>query len=73
MPNKRIVDKAVGDLESTVAWTFYGENGTTEVKFKADYELPERFIPAEEKPFAMRRTELEAELLLSNLKAKLEV
>ena len=73
VPNERIVDKAVGDVESTCAWTFYGDNGTTEVTFKADYEFPERFIPRDEKPFAVRWTELEAEYLLTNLKAKLEV
>lgn len=43
------------------------------MKFEAEYELPERFVPANEKTFVMRRNEFEAENLLSNLKAKLEV
>lgn len=34
---------------------------------------PEKFFGNEERPFVMRRNEFEAETLLSNLKAKLEV
>jgi hypothetical protein len=43
------------------------------VKFEADYELPERFVPSAEKTFVIRRNEFEAETLLSKLKARLEV
>jgi uncharacterized membrane protein len=73
VPGQRIVDKTVGDIESTFSWTLYRENGTTKVKFEFEYELPERFVPFSEKTFVMRRNEFEAETLLSNLKAKLEV
>lgn len=73
VPYQRIVDKAMGDFASTFAWTLKGENGTTQVKFEADYELPERFVPVDEKTFFTRRHEFEAENILSNLKAKLEV
>lgn len=73
VPLERIVDRAKGDLESTFTWTFHGENGTTKVGFEADYELPEQLFQGTEKAFVMRRNEYEADTLLANLKAKLEV
>jgi hypothetical protein len=73
VPYERIVERAKGDVESVFTWTFHGENGKTKVKFEADYELPEKFFGRTEWPFVMRRNEFEAETLLSNLKAKLEV
>ncbi len=73
VPYERIVDMAKGDVESTITWSFSGENGTTEVKFEADYQAPQKFFPISEQGFITRRNEFEAETLLANLKAKLEV
>jgi uncharacterized protein YndB with AHSA1/START domain len=73
VPYERIVDMAKGDVEGTITWSFYGENGTTEVKFEADYQAPQKFFPVSEQGFITRRNEFEAETLLANLKAKLEV
>lgn len=69
---KRIVDKALGGIETRFVWTFQGENGTTKVKFEADYEVPPKYFPREEMPFVLRRNEFEADTLLANLKAKFE-
>lgn len=38
--NERIIEKAKGDIESTYAFLFEGENGTTKVLFDAEYETP---------------------------------
>ena len=69
--NERIVDKTVGDIESKLTWRFQGKNGQTRVVFKAEYETPKP-LPAEELEFFVRRNELEADVLLESLKAKLE-
>jgi hypothetical protein len=69
---KFIFDKATGDVDSTFKWTFAGENGTTEVTFDAEYEQ-KGFLPEEDLLFFERRNEVEAEAILSNLKARLEV
>lgn len=69
--NERIVEKTVGDIESTLTWKFKGENGQTKVVFKAEYEAPKP-LPAEEMRFFVKRNELEADVLLESLKAKLE-
>jgi hypothetical protein len=69
---KFIFDKATGDVEGTFKWTFLGENGTTEVTFDAEYET-KGFVPEQDLKFFERRNEIEAEAILTNLKARLEV
>jgi uncharacterized protein YndB with AHSA1/START domain len=67
-----IVDKASGDVDGTFKWTFAGENGTTEVTFDAEYDQ-KGFLPEQDLTFFERRNEIDAEAILSNLKARLEV
>ena len=69
---ERIVDRTVGDIESTLTWKFQGENGQTRVVFKAEYETPKP-LPTEEMRFFVKRNELEADVLLKSLKARLEL
>jgi hypothetical protein len=69
---KFIFDKATGDVDGTFKWTFAGENGTTEVTFDVEYE-EEGFLPEQDLKFFERRNEVEAEAILTNLKARLEV
>lgn len=70
--NERIVEQAKGEIESTFTWRFQGENGTTKVAFEADYTLPagtdEKFAR-----FLEKRNALELDVLLENLKARLEI
>jgi uncharacterized protein YndB with AHSA1/START domain len=71
--NKRLVEKAEGDMKSTFTWIFHGENGRTKIDFEADYELPKTLFAKEDEPFVMRTNEYEAETVLANLKTKLEL
>jgi uncharacterized protein YndB with AHSA1/START domain len=71
VPYERIIDKTYGDMESTFAWKFYGENGFTKIEFEADYEWPTTFKEKDHK-FLMQRNEFEADTLLANLKARFE-
>jgi uncharacterized membrane protein len=70
--DEKIVEKTEGEIESTFVWKFRGENGFTKIDFEADYELPTGLDAAFEK-FVVKRNELEADVLLENLKARLEV
>jgi uncharacterized membrane protein len=70
--DERIIEKAEGEIESTFTWKFEGENGFTKLAFEADYELPAGIEPTFER-FLIKRNELEADLILENLKARLEV
>ena len=73
VPNERIVDKAIGDVESVFTWKFHGENGTTKVEFLADYKTPMPFLDPKDERFVLKRNEFEAYALLENLKARFEV
>jgi uncharacterized membrane protein len=70
--DEKIVEKAEGEIESTFVWKFHGENGTTRIDFEADYKLPVG-LDAEFERFVLKRNELEADVLMENLKARLEV
>jgi uncharacterized membrane protein len=69
---KLIFDKATGDVEGTFKWTFAGENGTTEVTFDAEYE-EKGLLPEKDLVFFEKRNDVEADAILTNLKARLEV
>lgn len=69
---KLIVDRTTGDIDGTFKWTFVGENGTTEVTFDVEYE-EKGFLPEKDLYFFQKRNEVEAEAILANLKARLEV
>jgi uncharacterized membrane protein len=69
--DERIVEKAEGEIESTFTWRFQGENGFTKLAFEAEYTLPTGFEPKFER-FLIKRNELEADVMLENLKARLE-
>jgi uncharacterized membrane protein len=70
--DERIVEKTFGDIESTFVWKFQGQNGFTKIAFEADYELPPAIEP-KMKTFLVKRNELEADVMLENLKARLEI
>lgn len=67
---RRLIDKATGDVEATFSWKFYGENGSTKVELEAEYELPKTL--ERDLSYVKRHSEIEAETILENLKARLE-
>lgn len=71
--NKRLVEKAEGDIKSTFTWNFYGENGKTKIDFEADYEFPKTLFAKEDERYVMRANEYETDTVLANLKTKLEL
>ena len=70
--DEKIVEQAHGEIESTFVWKFQGENGFTKLDFEVDYKLPVGFDAKFER-FLIKKNELEVDLLLENLKARLEV
>jgi uncharacterized membrane protein len=72
VPDKKIVEKAQGEIESTFTWKFVPQNGHTKLAFEADYKMPTGFEPKFEK-FLIKRNELEAKVMLDSLKARLEI
>jgi uncharacterized protein YndB with AHSA1/START domain len=72
-PPKTIVDKTKGEIESTFEWKFFPENGHTKVELEIGFEFPKQLVGKFEEPFLLRLNEREAEMVLWNLKDRLEL
>ena len=70
--NQRVVSKSKGGIESTITWTFQPEDGGTKVTFEAEYTVPIPLLGKLAEAFIVKQNEREAELLLANLKARME-
>lgn len=71
--NKRVVVRNDKGIPSTFYWTYSGENGGTRVTLEVDYTLPGRVLDKLAEPFLHRVNEREAESMLENLKARMEI
>ncbi len=72
VPTKTIVDKTKGEIESTFEWKFLGKDGHTKVELEIGYEMPKALFGKFTEPFLLKLNEREAEMLLWNLKDRLE-
>ena len=70
--NRRVVSKSKGGIESTITWTFQPEASGTKVTFEAKYTVPIPLLGKIAEAFIVKQNEHEAELLLANLKARME-
>lgn len=70
--NQKIVSKTEGGLESTVTWALQPEDGGTKVTFQAEYKVPIPLLGKLAEAFIVKQNEHEAEVLLANLKARME-
>jgi uncharacterized membrane protein len=71
VPNEHFVQKNTG-IPSTFFWKFLPKNGGTEVEMKVDYEVPKTLLGKFAEPFVLRLNEREAEIVLANLKDRVE-
>ncbi len=71
--NQRVVSKTKGGIESTVTWMFQPEAGGTKVTYEAEYTVPIPLLGKLAEAFIVKQNEREAELILANLKARMEV
>jgi uncharacterized protein YndB with AHSA1/START domain len=70
--NQRNVSKNKGGIEGTITWVFQPEDGGTKVTFEAEYTVPIPLLGKLAEALIVRQNEREAELLLANLKARME-
>ena len=70
--NQRTVAKTKGGIESTITWMFQPEAGGTRVTFGAEYSVPIPLLGKLAEAFIVKANEGEAELILANLKARME-
>ena len=70
--NKRIVTKTKGGVESTQTWIFQPEAGGTKVTFEVAYTIPIPVLGKLAEAIVVKMNEHEGELILANLKARME-
>lgn len=71
--NQRVVVHNDKGIPSTFFWAYSGENGNTKVILDVDYTLPSRLLDKLAEPFLHKINEREAETVLENLKARMEI
>ena len=71
--NKRIVSKTKGGVESTQTWMFQSEGDETKVTIEMEYTIPIPLLGKLAEAIIFKMNEHEGEVLLSNLKARMEV
>jgi len=72
VPNQRIVTKTTGGAESTQTWLFQPEAGGTKVTFKVEYTVPVPVLGKLAQAIIVKMNEREGDLILANLKARME-
>jgi uncharacterized protein YndB with AHSA1/START domain len=72
VPNEQVVSTNKGGIESIITWCFQPDYGGTRVSFQADYTVPIPLLGKLAEGFVVRQNEREAELLLANLRARME-
>jgi uncharacterized membrane protein len=70
--NERVVTESKGGIDSTMMWTYEPEEGGTKVTFGAEYTVPIPLLGRLAEAFIVRQNEHEAEVILANLKARME-
>jgi uncharacterized protein YndB with AHSA1/START domain len=71
-PPRRTVVSNKGGIESTLTWAFEAAEGGTTVNLDAEYTVPLPLLGRLAEAIIVRQNEREMELLLANLKARLE-
>ena len=71
--NQRIVSKTKGGVENTQTWTFQPEAGGTKVTFEVEYTVPIPLLGKLAEAIIVKMNEHEGEIILANLKTRMEV
>jgi uncharacterized protein YndB with AHSA1/START domain len=72
IPNRRVVSKTEGGIESELTWEFQPDNGGTNLNFRGEYTVPIPLIGKLAEAFIVKQNENEAEAILANVKARME-
>ena len=72
VPNQRLVSKTKGGADSTQTWIFKPEAGGTKVTFTVEYTVPIPVLGKLAEAIIVRMNDHEGDLLLANLKARME-
>lgn len=70
--NQRVISKSKGGIESTFTWEFKPEAGGARVNLQIEYSVPIPVLGKLAEVVIIKQNDHEADLLLVNLKAKME-
>jgi uncharacterized membrane protein len=73
VPNKRTVSKNTGGIPSTFIWEFQEDDGHTLLRVDVEYTAPASLLGRLTEPFIRKLNEHEADVMLANLKARMEL
>lgn len=71
--NQRIVSKTKGGVESTQTWMFQTEGDETKVTLEIEYTIPIPLLGKLAESIIVKMNEHEGEVILANLKSRMEV
>jgi uncharacterized membrane protein len=71
--NQRIVSKTKGGVESTQTWMFQPEGDETKVTFEVEYTVPIPVLGKLAEAIIVKMNEHEGEVILANLKSRMEM
>ena len=71
--NQREVTKSERGIPSTFVWTYQPEDGGTRLTVEVEYTIPVPLLGKLAEAFIAKQNEREAEVMLANLKARMEV
>jgi uncharacterized membrane protein len=72
VPNRREVTKSKKGIENTFIWTYELEAGMTRVTVETEYTVPILLLGKLAEAFIVKQNEHEAEMILANLKVRME-
>jgi len=72
VPNERAVTKSTGGIDSVITWTFQSAGGETNVTVNAEYTVPVPLLGKLAESIIVRQNQKESEMILDNLKTRME-
>jgi uncharacterized membrane protein len=72
VPNQHVATKNTGGIPSTFRWMYRPEDGGTKLTMDAEYTIPVPLLGKVAEPFIVKANEHEADVMLANLKARME-
>jgi uncharacterized membrane protein len=71
--NQRAVTKSTKGIQTTFVWTYQPEDDGTKMTMEVEYVVPIPLLGKLAEAFIVKQNEHEAEAMLANLKARMEV
>lgn len=70
--NQRAVTKSIKGIQSTFNWTYQPDAGGTKLTLEVEYTIPVPLLGKLVESFILKQNEHEADVMLANLKARME-